>query len=106
LTPDRRSISPDGIVPDLLVTDNRLSQTISVDGRGGEAGQTITVLVDGIEVGSTSVAEDGTFSFVTVGPRPVLSEVQGEAAVDVENDAVLVAALAALRDGRAAAVRR
>jgi carboxyl-terminal processing protease len=106
LTPDRRSISPDGIVPDVLVTDNRLSQTISVDGRGGEEGQVITVLVDGVEVGSTTVAEDGTFSFVTVGPRPVLSEVQGEAAVDVENDAVLVAALAALRDGRAAAVRR
>jgi carboxyl-terminal processing protease len=106
LTPDRRSISPDGIVPDLLVTDNRLSQTISVDGRGGEIGQTITILVDGIEVGSTSVADDGTFSFVTVGPRPVLSEVQGEAEVDVENDAVLVAALAALRDGSAAAVRR
>jgi carboxyl-terminal processing protease len=103
LTPDRRSISPDGIVPDMFVADNRISQTISVEGRGGEAGQTIAIVVDGVEVGSTQVGEDGTFSFVTVGPRPVLSEVQGVAAVDVENDAVLVAALEALRDGRAAA---
>ncbi|MDA0700321.1 MAG: S41 family peptidase, partial [bacterium] len=98
LTPDRRSISPDGIVPDLLVADSRLSQTISVEGRGGEAGQSISIVVDGVEVGSTEVGEDGTFKFVTTGPRPVLSEVQGQAAVDVANDAVLSAAIVALRD--------
>jgi carboxyl-terminal processing protease len=105
LTPDRRSISEGGIVPDLNVTDSRLSQTISVEGRGGEEGQVVTILVDGVEVGSAAVEDDGTFDFVTIGPRPRLSEVQGEALVDVENDAILAAALAALRDGSAAAVR-
>ncbi len=104
LTPDRRSISDEGIVPDLAVTDSRLSQTISVEGRGGEEGQVVTILVDGVEVGSAAVEEDGTFDFVTIGPRPRLSEVQGEALVDVENDAILAAALVALRDGSAAAV--
>ncbi len=104
LTPDRRSISDEGILPDLAVTDSRLSQTISVEGRGGEGGQIVTVLVDGVEVGSGTVNEDGTFNIVTLGPRPVLSEVQGQAMVDLENDAVLLAGIAALRDGRAAAV--
>jgi carboxyl-terminal processing protease len=105
LTPDRRSISAEGIVPDVLVTDSRRAQTISVDGRGGEVGQRITILVDGVEVGGTEVDDDGTFSFVTLGRRPQMSEVQGEALVDLESDAILGEAIAALRDGRAAAVR-
>ena len=105
LTPDRRSITEEGIVPDVAVTDALLTQTISVEGRGGELGQVVTILVDGVEVGSTTVDEEGEFTFVTVGPRPVLSEVQGEAMVDLTNDAVLAAAVAALRDGSAAAVR-
>jgi len=92
-------------VPDVLVTDSRRAQTISVDGRGGEVGQRITILVDGVEVGGTEVDDDGTFSFVTLGRRPQMSEVQGEALVDVESDAILGEAIAALRDGRAAAVR-
>ena len=104
LTPDRRSITEGGIVPDVAVTDALLTQTISVEGRGGELGQVVTILVDGVEVGSTTVDEDGEFTFVTVGPRPVLSEVEGEAMVDLTNDAVLAAAVAALRDGTAAAV--
>jgi carboxyl-terminal processing protease len=106
LTPDRRSISPDGIEPDVTLTDNRLAQTISVEGRGGEVGQTITIVVDGVEVGEAEIEEDGTFSFVALGPRPVLSEVQGQAAVDVEGDDVLAAGIAALRDGSAAAIRQ
>ena len=103
LTPERRSISDEGIVPDLLVTDSRLAQTVSVEGRGGDAGQTITILIDGVEVGSTDVGEDGTFEFVALGRRPQLSEIQGEALVDVEGDDILMEAVAALRDGRAAA---
>jgi carboxyl-terminal processing protease len=103
LTPDRRSISAEGIVPDVLVTDSRLAQTISVEGRGGDVGQTITILIDGVEVGSTAVGDDGTFEFVALGRRPQLSEVQGEALVDLEGDDILLEAVAALRDGRAAA---
>ena len=105
LTPDRRSISTEGIVPDVLVTDSRRAQTISVEGRGGEVGQRITILVDGVEVGGTEVDDDGTFSFVTLGRRPQLSEVQGEALVDLDSDAILDEAIAALRDGRATAAR-
>lgn len=101
LTPDRRSISAEGITPDVVVTDTRIAQTISVEGRGGEVGQVITILVDGVEVGSADIADDGTFSFVTLGRRPMVSEVQGEALVDLEGDAVLAEAIAALRDGRA-----
>jgi carboxyl-terminal processing protease len=103
LTPDRRSISAEGIVPDVLVTDSRLAQTISVEGRGGDVGQTITILIDGVEVGSTAVGDDGTFEFVALGRRPQLSEVQGEALVDLEGDDILLEAVAALRDGRAVA---
>lgn len=97
LTPNRRSIGSDGITPDIVVTDSRRAQTISVEGRGGEIGQTITILIDGEEVGNVEVDDDGTFTFVTLGRRPVLSEVQGEAIVDVETDAILVAAIEALR---------
>lgn len=99
LTPLRRSINVEGIVPDIEVRDNRYPQTIFVDGRGGEEGQVVEILVDGVSIGTTTVTEDGTFSYVTVGPRPTLSEVQGQALVDVQNDAILSAAVAALRDG-------
>lgn len=93
-------------MPDLLVNDSRLAQTISVEGRGGDVGQTITIVIDGVEVGSTDVGEDGTFEFVALGRRPQLSEIQGEALVDVEGDDILIEAVAALRDGRAAAGER
>ena len=98
LTPNRRSIGADGIAPDLLVTDSRRAQTISVEGRGGEAGQVITILIDGEPIGDVDVAEDGTFQFVTLGRRPVLSEVQGQALVDLSGDAILLEAVRVLRD--------
>ena len=104
LTPERRSISAEGIAPDVRVTDSRLAQTISVEGRGGDTGQTITILIDGVEVGSTEVGDDGTFEFVALGRRPQLSEIQGEALVDLEGDDILLEAVAALRDGRATAL--
>lgn len=98
LTPNRRSIGADGIAPDLVVTDSRRAQTISVEGRGGEVGQVITILVDGEPVGDVDVDEDGTFRFVTLGRRPVLSEVQGEALVDLAGDAILLEAIRVLRE--------
>jgi hypothetical protein len=49
------------------------------------------------------VGDDGTFEFVALGRRPQLSEVQGEALVDLEGDDILLEAVAALRDGSAAA---
>lgn len=105
LTPERRSITDEGIVPDIEVRDTRLGQTVFVDGRGGFAGQTVELVLDGEVVGSGVVEEDGTFSLVTTGPRPPMSAVQGEALVDVESDAILARAVEALRGGEATALR-
>ena len=103
LTPERRSITAEGIVPDISVRDTRVPQTVFVDGRGGYAGQSVEIVLDGEVVGSGVVEDDGTFTIVTSGPRLPMSEVQGEAMIDVENDAILVRALEALRTGEAAA---
>ncbi|MBA2667933.1 MAG: S41 family peptidase [Trueperaceae bacterium] len=97
LTPDRRSINAEGIVPDVEVRDTRFPQTITLDGRGPDPGQTVEILIDGISVGETVVEDDGTFSFLTVGPRPAMSEVQGEALIDLESDAILRQGLDTLR---------
>ncbi len=105
LTPDRRSITAEGISPDIEVRDTRVPQTVFVDGRGGYAGQTVEIVLDGEVVGSGEVDDDGTFTIVTSGPRPPMSEVQGEALIDVESDAILARALEALRTGEAAAAR-
>jgi carboxyl-terminal processing protease len=99
LTPERRSINAEGIVPDIEVRDTRFPQTITLDGRGPDPGQTVEILVDGVSVGETTVEDDGTFSFVTIGPRPPMSEVQGEALVDIEGDAILLKAIETLRSG-------
>jgi carboxyl-terminal processing protease len=106
LTPHRRSINAEGIVPDVEVRDSRFPQTITVEGRGPEAGQTVEILVDGVSVGSATVSDDGTFKFLTVGPRPPMSEVQGEALVDPENDAILAKGLEMLRLGFATTGQR
>ena len=105
LTPERRSITDEGIVPDIEVRDTRLGQTVFVDGRGGFAGQTVELVLDGEVVGSGVVDDDGTFNLVTTGPRPPMSEIQGEALVDVESDAILARAVEALRSGEATALR-
>ncbi len=105
LTPERRSITAEGIVPDIVVRDTRVPQTVFVDGRGGFAGQTVEIVLDGETVGSGVVEDDGTFTIVTSGPRLPMSEVQGEALIDVESDAILARALEALRTGESAAAR-
>ena len=105
LTPDRRSITAEGITPDIVVRDTRIAQTVFVEGRGGFEGQTVEIVIDGEVVGSATVEDDGTVAIVTSGARPVLSEVQGQALVDVDSDAILARAIEALRSGEAAAVR-
>lgn len=89
LTPDRNNIQGEGITPDIQATDTRYPNTISVEGRGADPGQTVQIVVDGEPVGTTKAKEDGTFDFVTLGPRPVISDVQGEAIVDLANDSAL-----------------
>ncbi len=89
LTPDRNNIQDAGITPDILAKDTRFPDTISIEGRGADAGQTIEVSVEGHVLGSTTANDDGTFEFVTLGPRPVISEVQGQAVVDLASDSAL-----------------
>ncbi len=89
LTPDRTNIQKKGITPDIKAQDTRYPNTISVDGRGADAGQKIQIVVDGKTVGSTTANKDGTFQFVTLGPKPQISDVQGQAIVNLNNDHAL-----------------
>jgi carboxyl-terminal processing protease len=97
LTPKRNNIQGEGITPDIKAKDTRYPNTISVEGRGADGGQTVQIVVDGEPIGSTKAKEDGTFDFVTLGPRPVISEVQGEAIVDLNNDSALKVAYDTVR---------
>jgi len=106
LTPERRSITEEGITPDVMVRDTRLAQTVFVDGRGGFEGQTVEIVIDGEVVGTGTVKDDGTFSIITTGARPELSEVQGEALIDVDSDAILARGIEALRSGEAPVAAR
>ncbi|TVR91706.1 MAG: S41 family peptidase [Trueperaceae bacterium] len=99
LTPQRRSITEEGITPDVMIRDTRLAQTVFVDGRGGFEGQLVEIVIDGEIVGTGTVDDDGTFSIITTGARPELSEVQGEALIDVDSDAILARGVEALRAG-------
>jgi carboxyl-terminal processing protease len=99
LTPERRSINAEGILPDIEVRDTRVPRTVVVEGRGAEAGQEIEILIDGVSVGSATADDDGTFTFITAGQRPPMSDVQGEALVDVDSDAILARGIEVLRDG-------
>jgi len=89
LTPDRTNIQKKGITPDIIAKDTRYPNTISVDGRGADAGQKIQIVVDGKTVGTTTANSDGTFQFVTLGPKPQISDVQGQAIVDLKTDHAL-----------------
>ncbi len=88
LTPERRSISDNGITPDLLVKDDRFPKRVSIEGQGSP-GQSIEFIVDGQSMGSAVIEEDGTFRFVTTEPSRNLSEQQGEALVTLEGDSIL-----------------
>ena len=89
LTPDRTNIQKKGITPDIQAKDTRYPNTISVDGRGADPGQQIQIVVDGKTVGTTTANSDGTFQFVTLGPKPQISDVQGQAIVDLKTDHAL-----------------
>ena len=89
LTPDRTNIQKKGITPDIYAKDTRYPNTISVDGRGADPGQKISIVVDGKTVGSTTAGQDGTFQFVTLGPKPQISDVQGQAIVNLSTDHAL-----------------
>ncbi len=89
LTPDRTNIQKKGITPDIYAKDTRYPNTISIDGRGADPGQQVSIVVGGKTVGTTTANQDGTFQFVTLGPRPEISGVQGQAIVDLASDHAL-----------------
>ncbi len=97
LTPNRRSIAKVGVTPDVIATDTRFPNIISVEGQGADPGQEIGIVVDGEIVGSVMADDAGEFDFVTVGPRPAISEIQGEAVVDLASDDLLRLALDEVR---------
>lgn len=96
LTPDRTSISERGVTPDIIVTDTRFPSTVVAEGRGLREGQTVQLVVDGEVIGEVLAEEDGTFTLLALGGLRETSSVQGQALVDLENDAVLQAALSVL----------
>ncbi|MEJ2667343.1 MAG: S41 family peptidase [Deinococcales bacterium] len=89
LTPDRTNIQKKGITPDIKAVDTRYPRTITVDGSGAEPGQTVQIVVGGKTVGTTTAGSDGSFQFVTLGPRPQVSGVQGKALVSLSDDHAL-----------------
>jgi len=93
LTPARETIAQQGITPDVYADDARYPNTISVEGRGADPGQVVEIMIDGEVVGSATADDDGEFDFVTTGPRPEISPVQGEAIVDLASDPALQTAV-------------
>lgn len=95
LTPDKASIQEEGVHPDLEVTDSRYPEVVSFQGGGVEPGTQVTLTVNG-ETFSTQADEKGNFKFVRL-PEPIAqSDVQGQALVDSEGDAILRKAIQTL----------
>lgn len=98
LTPERRSISAEGITPDIEAIDDRYPQVIAAEGSGARAGQVIEIMVDGEVLGSATADEDGGFTLLTLGESRAPSEVQGQAQLDLEHDNALSIAVQVLLD--------
>ena len=92
LTPKKRSIHEQGVTPDVEVRDNRFPTPLAFEGLGAEPGAQVTLSTGG-KTYTTTADEEGKFSFSEELPARALSDVQGEAKVDVENDAILKKAL-------------
>ncbi len=98
LTPERRSISTEGITPDVEAIDDRYPQVIAAEGTGAREGQVIEIVVDGEVLGSATADEDGSFTLLTLGESRAPSEVQGQAQLDLEHDNALSVAVQVLLD--------
>ncbi len=89
LTPDRRSIDQQGIEPDIRAEDTRIPNVITLEGQGAEPGQEVEISVGGEVIGSAQADEDGAFTFFQPVARPEMSDVQGEALVNLDGDNAL-----------------
>ncbi len=98
LTPDRRSISTEGVTPDIEAVDDRFPQLIHSTGSGARPGQVIELMVDGEVLGSATADEEGEFTIYTLGESRAPSSVQGQAQLDLEHDNALSVAVSVLLD--------
>ena len=96
ITPLGREIHKKGITPDIVVKDSRYTVPLNFIGAGAEPGAKLTITVGGKPV-TVTADKEGKFTYTGEIKRPVHSTVQGEATVDVQNDAILRKALDILK---------
>jgi carboxyl-terminal processing protease len=96
LTPKGRQIHKKGVTPDIVVKDTRNTTALNFSGSGLQAGDKITLNVAGKPV-TVTADKDGKFTYTGEVKRPARSATQGEAVVDVQNDAILKKALDLLK---------
>lgn len=96
LTPKGREIHKKGIKPDFLVKDTRSPIPLNFAGSGAKPGSKLTIMVDGKPM-TVTADKDGAFSFTGSLQRRTRSTTQGEALVDVKNDAILRKAIELLK---------
>ncbi|UCH26611.1 MAG: S41 family peptidase [Trueperaceae bacterium] len=91
LTPKRKSINNRGITPDMVVQDNRFPNILNFEGAGGIPGQELTISVGDDIIGTTTVREDGTYTFIQPFSRREVSDLQGEALIDPDDNILQIA---------------
>lgn len=96
LTPLGRQIHKKGIAPDVVVVDTRYTAPLNFTGGGLKPGAKISLTVDGKPV-TVTADKDGKFTYTGEVKRPSRSASQGEAAVDLQGDAILKKALDLLK---------
>ncbi|GGN01701.1 peptidase S41 [Thermus composti] len=92
LTPKRRAINKEGITPDIVVKDTRFPTPFSFQGAGAPPGAELTVSLNGKTV-KVKADGEGKFSYAEPQQQRPLPEERGQAALDLENDAILKRAL-------------
>ena len=96
ITPKGREIHKKGITPDIVVKDTRFPVPLNFSGSGVAPGTTLTLTV-GDQPVKVTADKDGKFTYVGEIKRRDRSDVQGQAVVDVEHDAILKKALETLK---------
>ncbi len=98
LTPKRRAIHEEGVQPDYSVKDTRFPEPLAFEGLGAPPGGEVELIVrdkDGrvVKTLKAEVDEEGKFSKSEEIPPRKLSDVPGQALIDLKTDAILRKAL-------------
>ena len=96
ITPKGREIHKKGITPDIVVKDTRFPTPLNFSGSGVAPGTKLTLTVGGKPV-TVTADKDGKFTYVAEIKHQTRSTVQGEATVDLQNDAILKKAVETLK---------